>query len=317
MRERTFRHRVVNSVATLPVVAVVGALLWVLPDFKDHYLWGGLLVIGAMTYILVECNNRFQLLRIRTQMTAAVFLTLFAVFPELHRLSWSFLPVVCLQLCYVVLFNAYGEHEPQGLLFHAFLFLSLGAFVFPPLLLLLPFLVVSIHVQLRALSFKGLLAGFLGLLLPLWIYLPVLLREGRFNVSELLLWWNRQLPRLSDYSSVPLAHGVGWGILVFLGLISILHFLSTSYNDKIRTRQYFYFLLVQEFPLVALTLLYPHAFSVLFPLLILNNSPFIAHYFALARGRGLNFWFCLWLSVVMMTGVANYFDLWNLFCNFL
>ena len=41
---------------------------------------------------------------------------------------------------------------------------------------------------------------------------------------------------------------------------------------------------------------YPCFFNYLFPLLLVNSSPLIAHYFTLAKGRVLmNIWFIFWL----------------------
>lgn len=316
MRKRPFRNKVGESTMTLPTVVVVGSLFWMLPDFRDAFLWGGLAVAGLLTYLVIEWNNRFRLLRVRSQMTPATFFMLLSVFPEIHVLSWNILPLACLLACYFLLFHAYGEQSTPGILFHAFLFLGIGAFRYPPLLLLVPFLFFSVNAQLHAFSFKGLVAGLIGLLLPYWFYLPYLFWQGKTSMSALYHRVPDFFPLVPDYASVPLRHWVEWSVVVLLGLISISHFVRTYYHDKIRTRQFFYLLLVQEIPLIALTLLFPQDHALLFPLLVLNTTPFISHYFTLARGRGLNIWFCFWLSLVVLIGAANHFDLWTLFCIF-
>lgn len=315
MRNRKFRNKVSESWLTLPLVAVIVAICWVLPNARHLLLWGGLALSGLMAYLLVEWNNGFQLLRIRSQMISVTFLMLMAVFPQGHILSWNSLPAFCLLLSYFVLFRAYGLYEPQGVIFHAFLFLGVGSLIEPLLLLLVPFLFFSIQVQLRALTARSFGAGLIGWFLPYWFYIPYLLWTESFSVVVLREWIESLVPTLPDYTSVPLSHWIELGILLFLALVSILHFVRTSYNDKIRTRQYFYLLLTQEIPIVLLAAAFPDRSGIFLPLLILNTTPFIAHYFALAKGRGMNLWFCFWMLVLLWLGISHHLHLWTYYFN--
>lgn len=105
---------------------------------------------------------------------------------------------------------------------------------------------------------------------------------------------------------------MGVGMPALIALIAITHFVRTSYNDKIRTRQYYYFLFVQCLPLVFLFVLRPQDHAMLLPILLLHATPFTAHYFALARGRWMNVWFMVWIVLFLALGVANHFRLWGL-----
>lgn len=315
MRKRKFRNKVSEGWLTLPVVVVVVSLSWVLPDAQNLLLWGGLALAGLMTYILVEWNNSFQLLRVRSQMMGATFLALTAAFPQSHLLVWDLLPVVCLLLSYVVLFRAYGLYEPQGVIFHAFLFLGIGSLVEPLLLLLVPFFFFSIQVQLRALSPRSFCAGIIGVCLPYWFYLPYLLWKEGFSVVVMREWLQTFVPSIPDYLAIPPSHWVGLGTLLFLALVSILHFVRTSYNDKIRTRQYLYLLLVQEIPIALLAVAFPDRVDVFLPLLLLNTTPFVAHYFTLAKGRGMNLWFCCWILIILWLGLSHHLHLWTYYFN--
>lgn len=315
MRDRKFRNKVSESWLTLPLVAVVVSVFWVLPNARDLLLWGGLALVGLMAYILVEWNNGSQLLRIRSQMISVTFLALMAAFPQGHLLSLESLPSLCLLLSYFILFRAYGLYEPQGVVFHAFLFLGIGSLVEPLLLLLVPFLFFSIQVQLRALTPRSLGAGLIGWILPYWFYLPYLLWSEGFSVVVLREWTESLVPTLPNYSAVPLSHWISLGVILFLALVSILHFVRTSYNDKIRTRQYFYLLLVQELPIVLLAAAFPDRADIFFPLLLLNTTPFIAHYFALAKGRGMNLWFLFWVLILLWIGISHHLHLWTYYFN--
>ena len=87
MRQKGFRQNFTQSFATLPLVALVTAAVWMLPNLSSLRLGGGLLATALMTYVVIECNNRYHLLRVRSRMNSVVFLVLMAAFPTLHDLG--------------------------------------------------------------------------------------------------------------------------------------------------------------------------------------------------------------------------------------
>ena len=129
-----FRNRTAKSMLTLPLVAVVAGVVWLLPDPRSVWLWGGFAIVCALTYTLRELNNRSQLLRIRSRLVSATFLALFAALPDLHSAGMHLLPAVGLLLALCCLFGSYQQYRPEHYTFHAFFFLSIGSLDFPPLL---------------------------------------------------------------------------------------------------------------------------------------------------------------------------------------
>ena len=73
MYRNTFRHRLTTGTWTLPIIAALAALTWLiiplLPAGEgqacNRNWWLGLPLVAAITYGLVECNNRNALLRVR------------------------------------------------------------------------------------------------------------------------------------------------------------------------------------------------------------------------------------------------------------
>ena len=96
MRQKGFRQNFTQSFATLPLVALVTAAVWMLPDLSSLRLGGGLLATALMTYVVIECNNRYHLLRVRSRMNSVVFLVLMAAFPTLHDLGLYLIPAAAL-----------------------------------------------------------------------------------------------------------------------------------------------------------------------------------------------------------------------------
>ena len=303
MRQKGFRHNITQSLAILPLVGLLAAVVWMLPDVRSLQLGGGLLVTFVMAYLVIECNNRYQLLRVRSRMNSVVFLALMAAFPCSHLLGWHLAPAAALLAAYFVLFRVYGQTRTQGTLFHVTLLLSLGCLVFPPLVLVIPFALFVAAVQLRALRPAAFGAAMLGWLLPYWIYAAILLALHGFDWTLLPAYYADVLPQLPkfDYVAVNPLTWVSYAAVIVPGLIGTAHFNSTSYNDKIRTRQFLYSLTVLQIPVLLLTALYPEQSSTLLPLLVAVYAPMISHHLTLARGRMADFWFvCCTLAVAAL-----------------
>lgn len=323
MREHSFRTTVVESTLSLPTMSVITFLLWMSASKWDGQLWSSLLITGMMTYIIVEWNNQCQLLRIRSRMCSVVFLTMMSMFPALHTADAKLLPSACLLATYFTLFKAYGRYKPEGYVFHAFLFISVGSLYYPPLLLLAPTLFVAAGAHLRVLTLKSVSASILGLILPYWLYGAIMCVKTYYidradslvhsnYISEhfpITTYFTTSLP---DFTALRDWH---WGALAFmgfLGFVSVVHFVSTSYNDKIRTRQFYYTMLYSFLPIAAIAVWWPDDIMYTLPLLLLNLTPFAAHYLALAKGRAMPYYFWLWLGAAVAIGAANYFRLWTL-----
>ena len=143
MRSQSFRIRVSESMISLPILLVLASVIWMIPDIQSVALWGGLAAVGMMTYVMIAWNTQYQLIRVRSRMISISFLYVFLAFPQLHALGFHLFPAACLLGAYFLHFRTYGVYAPQGYFFHAFFLLGVGSLAFPPLLLLVPFLLFS------------------------------------------------------------------------------------------------------------------------------------------------------------------------------
>lgn len=294
MRERNFRTRVTQGVFTLPAATVVATLLWLTMGIGNLQMWEGWAITAVSTYLLAELNNRTTLLRIRSRMVSTSFIALTAACPFFYVWSRSMIPALCLIVAYFPLLNAYGQMRSAGLVFHAGLSIGIGSLVYPPLLLLAPFLIVCVAGPLRALSWRSFLGLLFGLLLPYWLLFGKGLLED--NVAETfapyLGAFHFQKP---DYSTLTLPEILIAAYVTLLSLFAMLYFSRTAYDDKIKTRMYYYVFIILEFVFLAALAAQPQQADTLLRLYIINNTPLIAHHFTLGRGRWLNIWFILCL----------------------
>ncbi len=306
MAGKSLRLRVAGSATTLPVTAAATAALWLLPFPPDAARWGGLLTTALAAYVMMECNNRNALLRVRSRMTTTSFLALTAACPFLHAWQPAMAAAVALLATLTLLFATYQQRHAEGRTFYAFFFLGLGSLLFPPLLLLAPLLCLAMLFYLRSLTGRSLLAAVFGLALPYWGYVGWMGWHNRLDTAFVYM-----LPYLApgppDVSALPPGRMAALSAVLVLVVPAIFHFWRTSYNDKIRTRMLYHTLVLTVFALLALLVLRPQWHDALLRLLLAAGAPFVGHHFALARGRLMDVWFVVCL--VLLAGLAVSFQL--------
>ncbi len=311
------RHAIVTGNITPLVAFACAAVSWFVGSEKtpDRYLWwGGFGTTVLTAYLLLEFNNRYSLLRIRSHMVAAVFLAMAAAMTFGQTLSWNWLPPVCLLLAYYSIFLSYQKYHAQGYAFHAFAFLGLGSLVFPQMLYFVPLFLLFMLVQLRSMSGKAFVAAFLGTAVPIAMREACLLLSGaNARIDE---FWVAlcTFPR-PDYSAIGEQQAVSAAFVIVVSALAMVHFIRTRFNDKIRTRMFFYVIMIEETALMAFIALQPQLFDVLFKLLLVNSCILVAHHLSFARNIAADVYFYTLLAVLGFLAFYNFtghdFGIWQ------
>lgn len=294
MRNPTFQTRVTTSAATLFVSVVACIVLWLWNDWDNLQRLGGLGATLLTAYVMVEWNNTFSLMRVRSRMTSSTFLLLMGACTLLQTWTTQMLVPLSLLLCYFSLFRSYQKVRAEADVFHAFAFLGLGCLFFPQLLYFVPLLLISCLVQLRSLSLRSFMACLLGLSLPYWCYAGYSIWHNQLDLTVLHFEQLLSL-QMPDYHSLTVSQVLAGGFVVAASALATFHYQRTSYRDKIRTRMFLNLLVTQEYLIVLLLVGQPQHFDTMLRLLIVNSSPLIAHYLTLAKGRLFHLWFILCL----------------------
>ena len=262
-----------------------------------------------MTYVIMGTNTQLHIIRIRTHLMACVWLLLSACFPFMHPIGEPLIAASCLCISYLLLFLCYQRLHPQAYVFHVFLMLSLGSLCAPVMLPMAVLFYLYLIIFLRSITWKAFWAGILGLTAPYWCYaiwcfidplqtspsmasLPIVLS------LEELSWKGFPLP-------FTFAEEVSAGGVALLSIVSIIHYLSTRYDDKIRTRMILYIYIMQTLLLMVYMVLQPAHYQTTMALLVASANPLIAHYLALSRGILSGLLFILSLLLVAAIGVLN------------
>lgn len=285
MAIKRFQNKVAESRLALPVTALLTLTAWLgagitggndLPQF----------VLTALTaYLMVELNNRNALIRIYSRMVSCSFLVLCAITCARYATTGSCAVQLCLALFYLLLFHTYQDKQSQGVVFYAFLCLGVASMVFVRVLYLVPVLWIVMTANLMMMSARNLAASLLGLICPYWFAAVYFLFQGDITtpVAHFTSLWD--YPALPDYQSIDLHQAVTVALIVVVALTGIIHFLRTSYNDKIRTRMLYEVFITMDAVCLAMLVVMPQHYDMLTAMMAVNTAPLIGHYIALTHTR--------------------------------
>ena len=330
--KRRLQNRIAESSVTLPAVCIVTLLLWWMP-WKGYSLvhLGGVLVCALTAYVLIETDSVHALLRIRSRMISCLFLLLMAVCRFMHPINSETILQLCMAVTYYFLLRTYEHHHPEGSTFHAFLLLSVGSLVWPPLLLLTPVLIWNQGIFMRSLHWNSFCAAILGLLLPYVLWGTVLTGKMVFSIlttpvsdtpldgitaftpivqhaaaviapfQEPLLW----PPAIVSWTYHHPSECFALSVVLLVGLTGFIHYIRKSYDDKIRVRMCHYSFMLMQAVILFWLLLQPQYFPQLFPLFLLMTVPAAAHFVALTHTWFSNAWVVLLTLLIAAVAVIT------------
>lgn len=308
MKHNRLQNKVAGSVFTLPVCAVIATALWWLPQrtFSVRHILGLALCL-LITYVIMETNARQHIIRIRTRMISCVWIVLATCLSFMHPLGEPIIAAAFLCIGYTELFRCYQQSWAQANVFHAFLMLGLDSFCTPVTLLMAVPFYLYLAILLRSLTWKTFWAGILGLIAPYWFYAfwCFMTKDMQSFVERITDMTQFELPSLEAIVSLPFVWQVSAAVIALLSIVSILHYLRTRYDDKIRVRMIIYIYVAQTLLLMVFLILQPAHYETTMALLVVSASPLIAHYFALTSSILSSIFFVLSLLLTAAMGVLN------------
>lgn len=310
---KRIQNRVAESRAALFVAIVYAAGVWLLAGMASEGLYAQFGMVMVSTLLMLALNNVNALIRIYSRMVSCSFLVMTSAAVFLFR-SWETLAVqLCFVLFYLSIFRSYQDKRSPGVVFYSFLFLGLASLLFVHILFFVPFLWFIMAFNLMAMSGRMWVASLLGLALPYWLGAAWLFYSGQ---PEWIVDHFRELAEFTDISEFyatasfsELQSPVCTFILVALvSAIGIVHFLRSSYQDKIRTRMLYETFITVDILTMVFIVVQPQHVRFLLPVMIVNAAPLMGHFIALTRTRATNVLFLL-LCAAMAALTA--FNIWQ------
>lgn len=282
--------------------------IWTASGLIQQQWWIQFACFIVSTYLMVELNNVNALIRIYSRMVSSAFLGLSCaacfLFPSVSGAIAQLGFIATL----VLLFHTYQDRRATGWTFYAFLLLSLSSFVFVQMFYFVPLVWLLMGAYLQSLSWRTFSASLLGLLTPYWFAACYWVYQADFTRFADHFVQLGATPFPPDFSAIPTTHWMALAFTVVLALTGIIHYLRTSYNDKIRIRMlYACFIWLLLFTLLFLGL-QPQHYDILMRILTVVTAPLIAHFIALTRTRWTNMAFIAFVVVALL---ITAYSLWT------
>ena len=291
------------------MTVLYGLLLCLIGGVIQHQWWIQLACYILATYLMILLNNFHALIRIYSRAITSAFIILSGVacfiFPSLE----GCIVTVGLVASLLTLFTTYQNREAAGWIYYTFLILGVASVANIHFLVFIPIYWIMM-IFINSLSLRTFIASLFGLLTPYWIWIAVVLFFYKDNLTPFtgLFQPLTEVTFFNAYGSIPLSHYLTYAFLVILAFTGIIHFLRKSYNDKIRTRQFYYSIIFFNIVVLVLLALFPQYYDLLFRPAIILTSPLIGHFIALTRTKITNIAFYLILiTALLLTG----FNLWT------
>ena len=279
MIKRT-QNRIAESRWALPICAAYTLLICLISGLFSEGIWAQLALTAIATLLMVELNNRNSLIRIYSRMVSCSFLVMTMMTPHKIESIDGCIVSMCFVAFYLALCNAYQDKKATGYVLWAFAAIGVASIVWIQILLFIPVLWVLTATNILAMSLRTFVTSILGVIMPYWFLSAYYIYIGDImpivdhiatiaNFEPLFIYKNCSI---NDF--LPLC------FIILLAITGSIHFLRTSYKDKIRTRMIYEMFITMSVATIVLILLQPQHANIATHLLIISTAPLIGHFLA-------------------------------------
>lgn len=307
MIKRT-QNRIAESRWALPICAAYTLLICLISGLFSEGIWAQLALTAIATLLMVELNNRNSLIRIYSRMVSCSFLVMTMMTPHKIESIDGCIVSMCFVAFYLALCNAYQDKKATGYVLWAFAAIGVSSIVWIQILLFIPVLWVLTATNILAMSLRTFVASILGVIMPYWFLSAYYIYIGDImpivdhiatiaNFEPLFIYKNCSI---NDF--LPLC------FIILLAITGSIHFLRTSYKDKIRTRMIYEMFITMSVATIVLILLQPQHANIATHLLIISTAPLIGHFLALTSTKITNI---ASLAIMATALVITALNLWT------
>ena len=285
-----------------------GTAIWVLAGLFTEQWWAQFACFILSVLLVMRINSKNLLIRIYSRSVSAAFIFLSCAAVFLFP-SWAggFVQLCCIAAL-MLLFDSYQDQAAVWNVYYAFLFLGISSMFDATIVFYLPLLWIMMKIIVYTLSWRTFFASLLGLATPYWFMTGWLIWQKNGDLHAIISLFDVQdiLQFPFDFSFVSLSCQLIMAFATLLLVIGSIHFIHSSFRDKIRVRQIYYGFITLGLYSLAILVLQPHN-ELALRMLIFAASPLTGHYWALTNSRISNILFIV-LTVALIALTA--FNLW-------
>lgn len=307
MRTKRLQNRIAESKLALPITVVYAFLVYLACGLFTSHSWFQVACLVVSAFLMVGLNNLNALIRIYSRMVSCSFLVLSVMACFVLESVSGAVVQICFIAYYMAVFHAYQDKLATAWSFYSFLCIGIASTMFIQILFLVPILWILHGTNILALSGRTFWASVIGLISPYWFIGGYYAYTQQLDTLVNHIMGITRFQPLFDYSTITMQQMLTFGFILLVALIGIVHFLRSSYNDKIRTRMIYETFITVDICCIIFLILQPQHYDQLIRIIIINTAPLIAHYIALTRTAITNITFLV-LTAGMLALTA--YNLW-------
>jgi hypothetical protein len=268
-------------------------------NLEPIFLWTSTLLQIGIAVFLLFLSQSFGIIRRKSLLPAFFYLLLAGTTPIEWDILWSIGSAVVVALCLLYLFLSYQKLESQRYAFNISLLLTLGSFLWEPILLFLPLLWYGMY-RFRSLNGKSLVASLLGfVVIYLFIFTYCFYQDNLPDFVDALptvrgIFDPVQLPNFN------VAEWIHAGFIFLLFILSGMKIFMASVSETIQAITTLGYLYVFALVLFLCYFFIPAWESEVLQILYLPLSLLFAHYFTMAQKTWI-LWLFLFSIVFFVT----------------
>ena len=311
MVKKTLQNKIATSRFALPVTVLYTVLVWFPAIRRDENIWLPLALLGIATYLMAELDNRNALMRTYSRMISCSFLILNTANIYIFRNYTTSIIQLSTAICYLAFFASYQDKRAMGKVFVAFVAIGSASVLFIQILFFVPILWIILASRIMAMNIRTFLASLVGIVTPYW-----LLEGYNIAIGKPLQMIHHFIEIAKFDAPFVLPSGdntypiVVFSFMLLLVLIGGIHYLRTSYKDKIRIRSLYEILLIMSICSLFFIAIQPRHWAYIIPMLTVSVSPLIAHYITFTQTRLTNLSFFILMVLTVALTVFNLRMIW-------
>lgn len=304
---KRIQNKIAESRWALPICTAYTLSVCLISGLFAEGIWLQLVLTGIATLVMVHLNNDNALIRIYSRMVSCSFLVLMMVTPHKIESTTGCIVTFCFVAFYFAICHTYQDKQATGWVFVAFTAIGAASAIWPQILFFVPLLWVVMATNILSLSFKTFVASVIGTVFPYWFLAAFYLYHG--DITPIIAHL-RQLSVFSKPFSFEICQTEDLVALCFITLLTItgsIHFIRTSYKDKIRTRMIYEMFIVLSVGTLIFILIQPQHLDMAMRMLIVSAAPLTGHFIALTQTKITNI---ATLAIILAALAITTFNLW-------
>ena len=304
MIKRT-QNKIAESRWALPICSVYTLLICIISGLFSEGIWVQLALTAIATLLMVELNNRNSLIRIYSRMVSCSFLVLTMMTPHKIESINGCIVSMCFVAFYLALCHAYQDKKATGYVLIAFAAIGVASIAWIQILLLIPVLWILMATNILTISLRTFVASILGVMLPYWFMATYYIYIGDITPIIDHVATIANFEQLFFYDNCSINNILP---IVFISLLAItgsIHFLRTSYKDKIRTRMIYEMFITMSAVTIIMIVLQPQHANIATHMLIISTAPLIGHFLALTSTKITNIASLTFMAIALVITVLN------------